>query len=78
MLSCKEVTQRAGDWTDGQLRWHERLAVRLHLLVCAMCRRFLHQYRLAADTAAAHACRHEPGDVDRVLAHIDRHDPPAP
>ena len=74
MLSCKDVTQRAGDWTDGQLHWRERLAVRLHLLLCVLCRRFLRQYRLAADTAAHQACRHSPGEVERVLTHIERED----
>lgn len=77
MLSCKDVTQRAGAWTDGELSWRERLAVRLHLLLCSLCRRFLRQYRLAADTAATQACQHPPGEVERVLAHIDLQQPPA-
>lgn len=77
MLSCKDVTQRAGDWTDGQLSWRERLAVRLHLLLCALCRRFLRQYRLAAETAATKACAHQPDEIGRVLAHIERNEPPA-
>lgn len=73
MLSCKEVTQRAGDWTDGQLGWRERLAMRWHLLLCSFCRRFLRQYRLAADTAAQQACAHHPAEVQAVLEKIDDH-----
>ena len=71
MLSCKEVTERAGDWTDGQLSWRERLAMRLHLLLCAFCRRFLKQYQLAAATAAQQACQHHPEEIQAVLAKID-------
>ena len=71
MLSCKEVTERAGDWTDGQLSWRERLSVRLHLLLCTFCRRFLNQYRLAAETAARQACQHQPEEIQAVLEKID-------
>lgn len=71
MLSCKDVTQRAGDWTDGHLPWRARLAVRLHLLLCRLCRRFLRQYRLAAETTAVQACQHHPAEVHAVLQKID-------
>lgn len=71
MLSCKEVTQRAGDWTDGSLSLKQKLAVRLHLLICVFCRRFLRQYKLAADTAAQQACQHHPDEVEAVLKMID-------
>jgi hypothetical protein len=71
MLSCKDVTQRAGDWTDGQLSFKERLSVRLHLLICAFCRRFLRQYRLAAETAAQQACQHHPDEIHAVLQKIE-------
>lgn len=71
MLSCKEVTERAGDWTDGQLGFRERMAIRLHLLICRFCRRFLQQYRLAADTAAQQACQHHPDEVAEVMKLVD-------
>lgn len=72
MLSCKDVTMRAGDWTDGQLRFRDRMAMRLHLLICAFCRRFLRQYQLAARTAAQQACQHHPDEVAAVLKKIDQ------
>ncbi len=81
MLSCKDVTARAGDWTDGQLGVRARLAIRLHLLLCAFCRRFLRQYRLAAETAAQQACSQQhPEEVEAVLKMIENapRDPHAP
>jgi len=30
---------------DARLRWHQRLAVRLHLLYCVWCRRYAAQIR---------------------------------
>ncbi|NQD36530.1 zf-HC2 domain-containing protein [Permianibacter sp. IMCC34836] len=71
MLSCKEVTQRAGDWTDGTLSLKQKLAVRLHLLICVFCRRFLRQYKLAAETTALQACQHDHHEVEKVLKMID-------
>ena len=46
MLSCKEVVARADDYVDRQLSWREKLAVRLHLLLCSYCRRYVRQLRL--------------------------------
>lgn len=57
MLSCKEVTVLLSKAQDARLAWHERLAVRLHLLYCRGCARlktqlaFLH--RAARHGAAA-------------------------
>lgn len=40
MLNCKQVTEKLGAHLDGQLTAGERVAVRLHLLMCVYCRRF--------------------------------------
>ncbi|HEX5844275.1 MAG TPA: zf-HC2 domain-containing protein [Pseudomonas sp.] len=47
MLSCKELVAHSSDFLDGQLRLHQRLAVRLHLAQCRNCRRFIKQMRLS-------------------------------
>lgn len=47
MLSCRELHgQHASDHVDGRLSRRERLAVRLHLVLCSNCRRFIRQLRL--------------------------------
>ncbi len=45
MLSCKDVARKiASDEFQGA-GWRERLGVRLHLLLCRHCRRYVAQLR---------------------------------
>jgi hypothetical protein len=46
MLSCRDVGQKASDYLDGRLSWWTRIKVRLHILMCRHCRRYLVQLRL--------------------------------
>jgi anti-sigma factor ChrR (cupin superfamily) len=46
MLTCRDFAHRhASDYLDRQLGWRARLGVRVHLLLCDNCRRFLAQLR---------------------------------
>ncbi len=49
MMTCKEVTAAVA--SDDLLRrsWRERLGVRLHLMMCRHCRRYVAQLRSIAD-----------------------------
>lgn len=40
MLNCREATQLISKSFDGSLPLSERLAVRIHLLVCRACTRY--------------------------------------
>lgn len=44
--TCKQVTHLVLQAEDRALPWRERLAVRLHLLVCKACPRFVAQVAL--------------------------------
>lgn len=44
MLSCREVAEHADLWVSGEAAWRLRASVRLHLLLCGLCRRYLDQY----------------------------------
>jgi anti-sigma factor ChrR (cupin superfamily) len=46
MLTCREVTSKATEYTEGALPWTTRLQIRLHLMMCWMCRRYLEQLEL--------------------------------
>tara|TARA_B100000949_G_C14181205_1_gene407575 strand:- start:200 stop:493 length:294 start_codon:yes stop_codon:yes gene_type:complete len=46
MYSCKKIVEKASDYTEVQLKWHERIAYKLHLLICGHCRLFLKQFGL--------------------------------
>lgn len=42
-LTCRDVTKLVLTGEDRPLRWHERLGMRLHLLMCHACPRFVNQ-----------------------------------
>ncbi len=45
MVSCKEVTRKIASDEFAEAGWKERLAVRLHLLLCRHCRGYAAQLR---------------------------------
>lgn len=51
MLSCREVAILAHDRLDGGLSRRQRLAMRVHLWMCAHCRRALRQLEAAVALA---------------------------
>jgi predicted anti-sigma-YlaC factor YlaD len=40
MLSCNEVTRLLSDSQERTLRLHERMTMRMHLMMCSGCRNF--------------------------------------
>ena len=55
MLSCKEVTPLASHSLDGELPWPVRWKMRVHLLVCYHCRRYVKQIRIVVNTVTRFA-----------------------
>jgi hypothetical protein len=45
MLNCRQITRLVSQSMDAKLLWHQRLAVRVHLLYCSWCRRYASQIR---------------------------------
>jgi hypothetical protein len=45
VLRCRDLTERASDLLEGSLPLRTRLALRLHLAMCGMCRTYLDQLR---------------------------------
>jgi hypothetical protein len=45
-LSCREVTRLVLEGEDRRLGWRERLGVRVHLVICKACPRFIAQVAL--------------------------------
>ncbi len=49
MLRCRDVTDRASDLMEGDLTLRARLALRVHLAFCSMCRAYLDQLHKTRD-----------------------------
>ena len=45
MLSCKRVAQLASESLDRSLTWRETFSMRLHLLACKLCSRYVRQLK---------------------------------
>ncbi len=45
MLKCKDLTRKIVSDELAEAGWRERLGVRLHLLLCRHCRRYVAQLR---------------------------------
>jgi len=45
VLNCKETSLLVSEAQDRRLTWAERVGVRLHLWICAQCRRYERQLR---------------------------------
>jgi predicted anti-sigma-YlaC factor YlaD len=51
MLNCRHVTRLVSQSMDAKLPWHQRVAVRIHLLYCVWCRRYVAQIRFLREAA---------------------------
>lgn len=73
MLKCKDVVERADALVDGTpLSWRERFALRMHLLMCHHCRRYVRQLQ-----ALVSSLRRPPSETtsqDKIEAVLDKLD----
>lgn len=71
MLTCREVSHQADAYLDDELSFWKRMRIRLHLLMCNGCARFMGQMRITRSLVAAEADSADTGDdarIDRILA----------
>lgn len=61
MLSCKEIAQTASTEDVVPVGWRQRLALKLHLMMCRHCRRYAQQMQTIGD-AARSVFQHPPDD----------------
>ena len=77
MLKCDAVTELVTDYAEGALPCGTRFGVRLHLMMCAMCRRYLDQVAKTRRLLRGRALgAPPPGMEDRVLSRLARGDGP--
>lgn len=73
VLSCREVTQSAGDYLDSDVSWSRRMQIRLHLAMCRHCRRYVEQ--LAISIKALRGIKEDPvapDTAEQVIAAVRR------
>jgi hypothetical protein len=75
MKSCREIHLDASALLDGELPLLQALGLRVHLLMCRHCRRFMRHLRLVSRSLSRRAERLAAPTalVDRVLEHLECH-----
>jgi hypothetical protein len=63
MISCKRAAELISLSQEAPLGWRQRVALALHLCVCAMCRRFRRHMRLLEQAGRAAPGPGPPPDV---------------
>lgn len=74
MLACREVVRLIASDELERFGWRRRLAVRMHLLMCANCRRYRNQLRQLGEATRTLLTDSPPADRLRELEEriIDR------
>jgi anti-sigma factor RsiW len=70
MLTCREVTGSASRLIDGELTFRERLGVRVHLVVCGHCRRFVRQLQRLVDSLSLRPSPSTPQPADEFVERV--------
>jgi predicted anti-sigma-YlaC factor YlaD len=72
MLNCREVTSLATEYMEHGVPWTRRLQVRLHLVMCWMCRRYYAQLALTSRSLHALAGLDAPAETPESLRAVFR------
>ena len=55
MLTCREISERIARGADDEAGFFGKLSIKMHLMMCVHCRRFLRQVRLIGSVARQRA-----------------------
>lgn len=78
MLVCRDVSELVNDYLERVLPLRRRLAVRLHLLRCEACRRYIEQMRKTVRLLAQGRLAAPPPEMqEQLIARIGGTPPPA-
>jgi hypothetical protein len=59
MLNCKEVTRMVSESLDRKLPLHQRMGMKIHLLVCKFCSRYRKQLLILREAIRLHTMHGE-------------------
>jgi hypothetical protein len=67
MLTCKDVSKLVSESLDRKLPLSQRMAVRLHIMMCRMCRAYQKQTLLLRNAVQAYAHSLDKGESSESL-----------
>ncbi|MGD2126009.1 MAG: zf-HC2 domain-containing protein [Desulfobacteraceae bacterium] len=67
MFNCKEVTRMVSESLDRELPLHQRVGIRIHLLMCRFCSRYRDQLLLLREAMRLQAIQIEEMDSSITL-----------
>ncbi|MGD9661225.1 MAG: zf-HC2 domain-containing protein [Porticoccaceae bacterium] len=73
MLKCREVVDNADQLLDGNISRRQRLALKMHLLICRHCRRYVRQLRALLRAIPFMYGKASDTEVSRVMEHLHGH-----
>lgn len=77
MLSCREISKQADAFLDKEMPFGKRLQVRLHMMMCSGCNRFVNQMRVTRGLITSEAkgetaqSGDDTTDIDSILAEFE-------
>ena len=70
MLKCKDITEQSDGYLAGDLGFYRTLQVRIHLLMCRFCRRYVRQSSLLIMVMRQLYSSPSSGEVPRLMQAI--------
>lgn len=70
MLKCKDVAHLASEYLDKNTDGILTLRIRMHLLLCANCRRFVRHLRITNTVATGLTNMDEGVDAEEILKRV--------
>ena len=68
MFNCKKVTYLVSESLDRKLALHQRMGMRMHLMMCKFCSRYQEQLLFLSKTARQYSERSEEPDPSIQLS----------
>ncbi len=70
MLSCREVVRDSDLLLAGELPWQRRLSLKMHLLMCHHCRRYVRQLRVLIRAVPFMHGKASDEEVSEIMGHV--------
>ena len=72
MLKCRDLSELVTPYLEGTLPPSTRFAARLHLFLCAACRRYIEQMRRTIHFLGSGPPPAAPDDENKIMKLLDR------